>query len=810
MDHFWADVRYAARLLAKAPGATLATVLSLALGIGANTTLFTWLSAVMLRPFPGVPEAERLLELYVTDPNEGYINLSHPEYRDYRDGARQSAVIAFDDQALSLSADGQSERIWGLLVSGNYFDVVGVKPALGRAFRPDEDVAPGRDAVVVLSHALWQRRFGGDPQVVGRTVRLNTHPFTVIGVAPPAFVGTRLALSFDAYVPLAMQGQVVPGGDRLAERGDRWLRAMARLAPGVSLEQAQAELSTIAARLGREYPADAGRRVEIFPVWNSPSGGGRILTPVLLVLSAVAALVLLIACANVANLLLARATARGREVAVRLSLGASRGRLVQQLLTESALLALMGGAAGLLIALWCSPLLRAFVPPTDFPIDLPVAVDGRALAFTLAVSLLTGLLFGLAPALHASRPALASVLRDDAGTVTGARRARLRHGLVVTQVALSMVLLVSAGLFLRSLRAAQAFSPGFEVDGVLLASVDLFPNGYDSRRGVALQERLLERVRGLPEVRAASLGRRVPLSFGGSSSFNGLRVEGYTPPPDQKTWSYVNQVGSDYFRTLAVPILRGRDIAEQDGPEAPRVVVINECMALRYWPGREALGGHITFDDRVHTVVGVVRDFTFRRLGEEAAPYMFLPLAQYYAGGAVLHVRTAGDPLLVAPALREIVRELDPGLPLFGVRTLRQASAAVTFQHRLGGTLLGAFGVLALLLATVGLGSVLAYMVGQRTREIGVRMALGGDRSDVFRLVLRRGMGLTGLGMAIGLAAALAATRPLGGMLFHVSASDPLTVLAVALLLAGAALLACLFPARRAMNVDPLVALRHE
>jgi macrolide transport system ATP-binding/permease protein len=377
-------------------------------------------------------------------------------------------------------------------------------------------------------------------------------------------------------------------------------------------------------------------------------------------------------------------------------------------------------------------------------------------------------------------------------------------------VALSMVLLVGAGLFLRSLQAARSFEPGFKIDGVLLASLDFFSAGYDEPRSVALQQRLLERVRGLPEVTAATLARRVPLSFGGSSSLNGLRIEGYTPPPKEDAWSYVNLVGPDYFRTLGVPLRGGRDVADGDGPDAPRVVVVNQTMARRYWAGRDPLGGRVTFEGRDHTVVGVVSDFTFRQLGEPAAPYMFLPLAQYPAGGATLHVRVAGDPLRLAPALREAVRELDPALPLFGVRTLRETSRAVTFQHRLGGTLLGAFGALALGLAAVGLGGVLAYMVGQRTREIGVRMALGGNRGDIFRLVLRRGLGLTVLGMALGLAAALALTRPLGGLLFGVGPGDPATVLAVVLLLGSAALVACVIPARRAMRVDPLVALRHE
>ena len=811
MERLRADLRYAARLLGRAPGATAAIVISLALGIGANTTLFTWLSAVMLEPFPGVADPQRLVALHPTDPNEGYTSFSYLDYRDCRDNAQAlSGVIAFDDQAFSLAADGQAERVWGLLVSGNYFDVVGVKPALGRTFRADEDLAPGRDAVVVLSHNLWQRRFAGDPGVVGRTVHINTRSFTVIGVTPPDFRGTWLGLAYDAYVPLAMQAQVMASGDRLSERGDRWLRAMGRLAPGVSRGQAQAELSTIAARLAREYHTEgAPREVAVFPVWNSPQGGGRLLTPVLLVLFVVSALVLLIACANVANLMLARATARGREVAVRVSLGASRGRLVRQLLTESVLLALLGGGAGVLVALWCSPLLRAFVPPTDFPIDLAVRLDGRALLFTVALSLVTGLLFGLAPALHASRPALASVLRDEAGSVAG-RRGRLRHGLVVAQVALSMVLLVGAGLFLRSLRQAQAFDPGFRPDGVLLASFDLFAAGYDEARGVAFQERLLERVGALPGVTAVTTARRIPLSFGGSSSINGLRIDGYTPPPNEQVWSYVNLVGPDYFRTLGVPLVRGRDVARQDAPGAPLTVVINETMARRYWPGRDALGGRITFDDEVHTVVGVARDFTFRRLGEPPAPYMFVPIAQDFPGGAVLHLRVAGDPLDLAPALQEVVRSMDAALPLFGVRTLEQTATAATFQHRLAGTLLGAFGALALVLATVGLGGVLAYMVGQRTREIGVRMALGGDRGSVFRLILRRGLGLTALGMALGLGAALLAMRPLGRLLFGVSPGDPLTLAGVALLLGSAAFLACFFPARRAMRVDPLAALRHE
>jgi putative ABC transport system permease protein len=810
MDQLWADVRYAARLLARTPGVTAAIVASLALGIGANVTLFTWMEVVLWQPLPGVEDQGRLADVQVTDPHEGFLSLSAPDYRDLRDGAPRLGLIAFDDQPVSLEAGEETTRAWGLLVSGNYFDALQVKPVLGRTFREDEDQVAGRDAVVVLSHAFWQRRFGGDPSVVGRTVKINTHPFTVIGVAPPGFGGSRLALAFDAFVPLAMQPLLMPGGDRLQERGDHWLSAMACLPRGLGLRGAQAELSTVAARVARDHPKEsAGLSLQLFPLWNAPRGGARILTPVLFVLSAVAGLVLLIACANIANLLLARATARRREVAVRLSLGASRARLVLQLLTESVLLALLGGAAAVLVAFWCAPLLRAFIPPNDFPIQLAPRVSGPALAFAGGLSVLTGLLFGLAPALQASRPALAGVLRDEAGSVAG-RRSRLRHGLVVAQVALSVVLLVAAGLLVRSLQKAQAFHPGFEAERVLLAGLDLFSNGYDEARGTAFQARLLERVQQLPGVTAASFGRRLPLGFGGSSSFRGLRIDGYTPAADEEAWSYVNQIGPGYFRTLGVPMVEGREFEARDAADAERVIVVNQSMARKYWPGRSALGGRITLDERPHRVVGVARDFNFRRLGEEPAPFLYLALAQHYRPDAFLHVRTAGDPSLAAPAVRAAVHDLDAALPVFGMRTLRESTKPASFQQRLAGTLLGAFGALALVLAAVGLGGVLAYMVGQRTREIGVRMALGGDRRQVFALVMRQGLGLTALGLVLGLAAAAAATRPLRALLFGVSPGDPFTWLAVAGILGGAALLACALPARRAMRVDPLVALRHE
>ena len=811
MDTLRQDLRYALRMFAKAPGVTAAAVLSLALGIGANTTVFTWTVGALLRPFRGVPEQDRLFEMSLRFPQQEQASLSYLDYRDLAAGARRSELVVQEDVALSLDDAGRAERVWGLVVSGNYFDVLRVPAARGRTFDAEESRVPAAREVAVISHALWQQRFGGDPAVVGRIVRLNTRPFTVVGVAPPSFRGARMGLSYDLFIPLGAAGEILGGGaGRLDDRGWRWLEAIGRLKPGTRLAQARAELETLGRGLGAAHPdTSRGLGAQVYALSDSPWGGTPILRPVLLVLTAVVAIVLLAACANVANLLLARATARRREIAVRRSMGAGSARIVRQLLTESVLLGLAGGVGGILAAAWAAGLLARFIPPSEFPIALDFGVDARAAAFSAVLSLAAGILFGLAPALQSTRADVAQALRDETTAVVGGGKAPLRHALAVTQMALSVLLLVSAGLLVRSVRNVRFVDTGFEPRGVVLASLDLHAARYTPESGLAFYRRLLERVAALPGVESFTLARRAPLGFGGSSS-TGLEVEGFRPTDDRPVFAFYNEVGPRYHATLRIPLVDGRDFAVADDAGAPLVAIVNETMAKWYWPGRSPIGGRVRFDDRWLTVVGVARDIKQRSLDQPPLPYLFLPVLQAYRPDVVLHARAAGAPTAVGAGLGTVVRELDPALPVSGLRTLDDNLRASSVPQRLAGTLLVVFGALALLLSAIGLYGVLAYAVGQRTREIGLRVALGGRPADIVRLVVRQGLGLTAVGLVLGGAAALAAARGLGALLIGVSPRDPLTFAIVLSLLAATGLLACAVPARRATRIDPALALRSQ
>ncbi len=811
-DTLLQDIRFGFRTLLKNPGLTGIAVLSLALGIGANTTIFSWVQAVLLRPLPGVSDPDSLVVLATKSPSGSPISCSYPDFVDFRDHNEVfSGVTTFDMQAMSLSDGGRAERVYGAIVSGNYFDVLGVAASPGRTFLPEEDRDPGSHAVAVISHGLWQRRFNSDPGLLNRTVTINGHPFTIVGIAPENFGGTVVGLGLDIWVPMMMQQQVVPGDKLLEQRGNRWLQSLARLKPGVTISQAESSINTVAGQLAQEYPrSNEGMTAALYPLWNSPWGAGFLLKPVLLVMTAVVGLVLLIACANVANLLLSKAVGRRKEIAIRLALGASRLRLIRQLMTESVLLALVGGLGGLLVAYWGAGLLLAFAPTTDIPVKLATDLDGRILIFTLVVSVLTGLIFGLAPALQTSNPNLINTLKDAGGRSGGGQaRSRLRNLLVVFQVALSLLLLICAGLFLKSLKNGQTLDPGFNPNNMLLVSYDLFPNGYTPERGTLFHDQMVERIKAMPGVESATVAHRVPLGFGGSSSSH-AQIDGYQPRPGEEINIFTNNVGLNYFATMGIPLTEGREFTAQDNKDSNRVAVINQTMARRYWGDRDPLGSQIRIGDTKLEVVGVARDGKYQFLGEDPKPFMYMPIAQSYRSEVVLQIRTSGPPEEMLPAVRQEVRAMDPDLPLYEIKSMTDHLAISVFPQRIAATLLGILGMLALVLASVGLYGVITYSVSQRTHEIGIRMALGARTSDVLKLVVRQGMMLALIGVAIGLLAAFGLTRFLSSLLYGVSATDLITFLATPLLLSLVAFIATLIPARRAAKVDPMTALRYE
>jgi macrolide transport system ATP-binding/permease protein len=804
------DLRYSLRMLTKNHGVTAAAVLSLALGIGANATIFTWVESVLLNPLPGIPEADRLFVLAGKSRNGDDRSLSYPNFRDIRAQATTFEPILQDDVLLAVSDGQEADRAFAILVSGNYFDVLGTRPMLGRAFVKAEDQTPGGAPVLVLSYAYWQRRFGGQASVVGRSVKVNDRPYTIVGVMPADFLGTTLGLAPDAWVPMMQQPELQPVGDRLEARGSGWAQALVRLRDGISLEAANAELETIRAALEREYSTNDGWRLSIIPVSNSPWGAPMALRPVLLVLVGVVAAVLLIACANIANLLLSKAVGRRREIAVRMALGASRGRVVRQLLLESLMLSLLGGAAGLVVAWWSAGLLMVFVPPTDFPINLGIRVDGSVLAFTAMASIATGLVFGLVPALHASSPRMVQALREESGrTSAGAAKHRLRNGLVVAQVALCLVLLVGAGLFLQSLRRGAHLQPGFDPANVVMASFDVFPAGYDRARGLVFQRQLLDRLRSAAGIERAALARTIPLGFSGNSS-TGIAIDGYQPKKDEEIVISFNEVSDGYFETLRIPIVAGRSFTERDVDGAVPAAIVNETMARRYWRDGDPVGRNITAGGERIQIVGVAKDGKYRSLSESPRPYMYFPLAQRYRSAVKLHVRSAGETGATLNTIRDVLREMDPDLPITETMPITDHLEQAIFAQRIAATLLGIFGALALTLAGVGLYGVMAYAVSERTHEMGIRLALGARPGELRGMVVASGMKVAAVGLAIGAAGAAAVSRLLTSLLNGVSPTDPVTFAVVLATLAAVAFLAAFIPARRASLVDPIVALRYE
>jgi predicted permease len=819
------DLRSGVRMLKKSPGFTFVAILSLALGIGANTAIFTIINAVFLHPLP-VQEPARLAEMFTRDTRTVDANTnfqltptSLPNYEDYRDQNTVFTGLAAVTFVLPLNWGGQSEpeQLQASMVSPNFFDVLGVKAYRGRFFYPDEGKKLGADPVVILSHALWARRFGSDPRVVGQTISLNATSYTIIGVAPPNFKGiVSLAPPDVLWIPLSMRDYVLTGQLRDLEnhRRMRWISIVGRLKPNVSVEQARAALKTIASALEKEYPRDnPGRTSELYPLNQSALGinqrGQFSLAGV--VLMGVVGLVLLIACVNLANLLLAQAAKREKELTLRAALGAGRFRLVRQLLTESTLLSLVGGLAGLLIAFWGRKLLWSFRPPflPDGSIDL--SFDSRVLLFTLLVSLLTGLVFGMIPALKASKTDLNEVLKAGGrGGTMGWAHNRMRSLLVVSEIALALVALIGAGLFLRSMQKAQEINPGFESKNLFQYNFDLGALRYTPDHGQQFFRDAVERAKSVSGVADATVSSN---SMIGGGFLGTIFREGEQADPNNRgTLVTFDDVMPGFFAAVRIPTISGRDFSDFDRETTARVVIVNKAMADLVWPGQNPLGKHFTIvvDPNQYEVIGVVGTTIVGAVGEDPQPVAYLPLRQQYSPFGALTVRTTGNPEALMGAVRAEINQLDRNLALTNGQTIEQLLAQGLWAARMGAALLGLFGLLALILASIGIYGVLSYSVTQRTSEIGIRMALGAQSQQVLKLVLRQGMLLAGVGVLLGLAIALPITRFAATLLYGVSVWDPVTYLSITSILMAVALLACYIPARRATHIDPLVALRFE
>jgi predicted permease len=820
MENLIKDIRYGVRMLLKNPGVTLVAVITLALGIGANTAIFSGVSAFLMKPL-SVPHPTGLVRPMEIAEDRGVADeFSYPDFLDYRDQSTSFSGLAAEDMIqAAIDAENQNDVIWGQVVSANYFDVLEVKPALGRTFLADEDKNAGANAVVVLSNSFWQRRLSSDPNIVGKTVQLNNRAYEVIGVAPEYFVGTKFALALDFWTPISMAEDLRRNPGILKERDSHWMNVIGRLKPGVSTSQASAEMSAIATRLNQAYSESRasttqaqvmsevdGRWAEMGTVFKS---GGAIAM-------AIVGLILLIACANVANLMLARAAARRKEIGIRLALGANRLRLVRQLLTESVLLSILGGGLGLLLAFWVTDLMQAFVPILEYKIvDNFFAIDSRALLFTLVITLATGLVFGLAPAWHSSNPDVVPVLKGDPEAARrGKRRAfGLRNVLVVAQVALSLVVLICGGLFIKSFRKAQTMDPGFSNDQGLVLSLSPTLVGYEEEQSRNFYKQVIERVSHLPGVDAVSFVRTLPL--GDSSNSSGpILKEGETLQRGSAGRNIMNTVVSPgYFKTMQIPIVDGRDFDERDTTKTKRVIVINQRMAEILWPGESAVGKRIFIgtDNRDGLeVVGVVKTGKYRALAEDPKPFYYSSMDQRRPTTMALMIRPNVDPTSLVGAIRGEIQALDRRVPVFAVKTMEQHKTYALWAPNMAASFSLAFGLVAILLSAVGLYSVMAYVVSQRTREVGIRMALGANRSDVMKMITRQGMRLAAVGVGIGLLLALALAQVMSSLLIGISGYDVTTFILVPVLLAAVALVACYLPARRATKVDPLVALRYE
>src|ERR1700758_3859009 len=814
MQTFLQDLRFGFRMLIRSPGLSILSILCLTLGIGTSAAVMSWIEGILIRPYPLVAHQDRMVALFGTKQGttekEG---LSYPDFLDLQKNSTLFESFIVDRiMGTTLSIGDRAERASGGIVSANYFDALGVRPILGRGFRPEEETGRNGHPVTVISYRSWKDRYNFDPNIIGRTQLMNGVQHTIIGVAPERFHGTFIGYSFSFWVPTSMQGTFDTTGYKLEDRGARWIEGYAILKPGVSRQQAQAELNSMSERLEKDFPdTNRGHENQLVPLWRTPFNGAGNMSSTLAITMAVVFLVLLIACANVSNLLLARSLLRRHEMAMRLALGAGRGRLVRQLVTEGLLLSLVAALGGIAVAYWCrNALVLAFPPPLPGTvIDYPGEIDWRVLAVSAGICIASTLLFALVPAIRASDVDLSNALKAEAGGVLGgSSRSRLRSALVLVQVSLSFILLAGTGLLLQSLIKMRNASPGFNTN-VIATGVDLFSAGYNLERAKIFHTQLLDGVRTLPGVESASLTRVIPFTYTPYSTAT-IEVDGYQPPPNEQPTVDYNQVAEEYFTTIGIPIVSGREFLRTDDENAPPVAIINETMAGKYWPGKNALGERLKVKDKWMQVVGIAKNANYETKREPAKPFFYVPLRQNFAIQNNLVIRTRQTPGAVLNALAPAVQALDANLAPLRAYRLGEQVDRMGYSERLAVTLVALFGAMALFLAAIGLYAVMSYSVSQGTRELGLRMALGAGGRDLLRMVMSHGLRLMAAGIVVGAIAALILTRLMDNLLYKVSPRDPVAFGSALLVIIIASLTACFLPAWRATRVDPVKALREQ
>ncbi len=808
------DLRFGFRMLRRSPGFSILALLCLTLGIGTNAAVLSWIEGILIRPYPLVPHQDRMFALIGTTRGvPGHNGLSYPDFVDLEKNATLFDSLIIDRiTGTTLSVGDRAERASVGIVSANYFDALGVKPILGRGFRPEEGTGRNAHPVTVIAYRTWKDRYNFDPTIIGRTQLLNGVQHTIIGVAPERFHGTFVGYSFSFWVPTSMQETFDTTGYKLEDRGARWIEGYAILKPGVSRQQGEAELNSISQRLEKDFPdTDRGHENQLVPLWKTPFNGAGNMTPTLAITMAVVFLVLLIACANVSNLMLARSLLRRHEMAMRLALGAGRGRLVRQLVSEGLLLSLIAAVGGIAVAYWCrNALVLAFPPPLPGTvIDYPGQIDWRVLAASAGICMASTLLFALVPAIRASDVDLSNALKTEAGGVLGGTgRSRLRSALVLVQVSLSFILLAGTGLLLQSLVKMRNASPGFNTS-VVSSVVDLFSAGYNPDRAKVFHTQLLDRVRTLSGVESAALTRVIPFSYNIFSSAP-IEIDGYQPPPNEQPTAEYNEVTEGYFTTLGIPIVSGREFMRTDDENAPPLAIINETMAAKYWPGKDPVGQRLKAKDRWLQIVGIAKNSNYHSKTETPIPFFYVPLRQNFRVQNSLVIRTRETPGAMMTALAREVHALDPNLAPLITERLQDQIDLISYSQRLAVSLVALFGGMALFLAAIGLYAVVSYTVSQGTRELGLRMALGAGTKDLMRLVMSRGLFLTASGVAIGVLAAFMLTRLMSNMLYKISPHDPLAFGSAIAVITIASLAACFFPAWRATRIDPVQALREQ